>query len=325
MRVEQRPYARTRLRTPPSGCNSRRTIEAISTLLIVALAGSCGGSGQGTLQAPGAPPAKAALISTTTGTLYPAFNPAVTDYVFTASSGGNMQVVATAPIGTTVSVDNAPAKPGSFVQSVKLNSGQSLSIVVTTLGVSTTYFVRRLPAGFPTWTVTRSSTPQAEYYAITPDIPLTTGKIGTYLIIVDGYGVPIWWYHAAVQPRSALVLPNGNLAWMTPTGVVERSLGGALESGFGVDPSIGGSFDEHEAQRLANGDYVIIADVVRGPVDLTAYGGLASAIVIDNVIEEIAPNGSLVWHWSAMDHVSAAETYPLWWPQYIEGKSTADI
>lgn len=326
MLVEMRRNTRILPNARKSESNFRRTLAAISTLLIAALAGSCGGgSGNGSSQSPGAPPAKAAIFSTTTGTLFPAFNPANTDYVYTPASGGNMQVMVTAPFGTTVSVDNAAAKPGSFVQSVSLNAGQSMSIVVTKGGVSTTYYVRQFPVGFPTWTVTRTGTPQAEYYAITPDIPITTGKIATYAIIVDGYGVPIWWYNTTVQPRNVIVLSDGNLAWMTPTGVVERTLAGALVRSFGVNSSIGGSFDDHEAQQLANGDYVIIADVVKGPVNLTAEGGLASAMVIDNVIEEIAPNGSLVWSWSAMDHISAAETYPLWWPQYIEAQSTADV
>jgi len=317
MRVEQRRYAPIRVSIIPTVHNFRHTLLAISTILIIALASSCGGSGQGPVQSPGTANTAVALFSTTTGTLYPAFNPAVTDYTYVASSSGTMRLVVTATAGTTVSVDSAPAKPGRFVESVNFNFGQSVPIVVTTAGASSTYFVRQLPAGFPTWTVTRSGTPQAEYYAFTPDIPLTTGTVGTYAVIVDSYGVPIWWYHAAVQPRNVLILPNGNLAWMTPTGVEEHTLSGALVRSFGIDASIGGSFDLHEAQRLANGDYVIIADVTRGPVDLAVYGGLPSAMVVDNVIEEIAPNGSLVWHWSAMDHFSAAETYALWWPQYI--------
>src|SRR5579871_2157180 len=83
------------------------------------------------------------------------------------------------------------------------------------------------------------------------------------------------------------------------------------------DSADGALFDAHELQYLPNGDVITIADVLRGPADLSAYGGNAASAVIDNEIEEIAPDHSLVWRWSAMDHIPVSETDPSWWQQYL--------
>ena len=83
----------------------------------------------------------------------------------------------------------------------------------------------------------------------------------------------------------------------------ERRLDGSLVRTIQAPSAVGGNLQNHELQLLPNGDYLFIADVQRGPVDLSPYGGSATANITDNVIEEIAPDGSLVWSWSAMDHL----------------------
>ena len=208
------------------------------------------------------------LKITTSTAFFPTFDPNISDYVSATQAGSPLQVTVNAPPGTQVSVDGQPVRTLAFTTSVAITAGQSFSIVVTSPGISKTYFVRGLPTDFPTWTTERPGTPQAEYYAFTPDIAIANNGLAKhYLIIADGYGVPVWWYRGSGSARNALLLPNGNIAFTVSTGVEEHEFNGTL-CAVSPLPAIGGTFDLHELQRLANGDYIIIADVNRGPVDL---------------------------------------------------------
>lgn len=256
---------------------------------------------------------------------FPAFNPAITDYVLTPPSAVPLVVSVNAPQGTQVSVDGQPFRSLSFTAPVHIAAGQSFPIVVNASGSSNTYYVRGLPSDFPGWTTERPGTPQTEYFAIAPDIALvTTGPPKHYLIIADGYGVPIWWYRSSDEPRNAILLADGDIAFTTSTGAEEHRFDGTLVRSFGVTGLSGGTLDLHELQQLPNGDFVIMADVTRAPVNLSAEGGNPAGAIIDNVIQEIAPNGSLVWQWSTMDHIPVTEADAIWWGQNIANLPLAD-
>jgi hypothetical protein len=307
----------------PFTAYAKHVIAVLALVAAMGLLMSCG-SGTASQQETVAVPPTTTLKITTSTMFFPPFDPNISDYVATTQSGSPLQVSVNAPPGTQVSVDGYPFRTLAFTTQVKITPGQSFSIVVNSPGNSKTYSIRGLPTDFPAWTTERPGTPQAEYYIVAPDLPLGSGATRNYVIIVDGYGVPVWWYRSSDEPRSPILLPNGNIAWIGSTRAEEHKLNGALVRTFTPDSSIGGIFDPHELQMLPNGDFIFIADVQRGPVDLTAYGGVSNDIILDNVIEEIAPNGSLVWHWSAMDHIPVSETDPLWWPQYIKSLFPAD-
>jgi hypothetical protein len=264
------------------------------------------------------------LQVTTSPALSPAFDPGITDYVVPYKPGSPVQLVVDAPTSTRVSVASQTLGALRSTTQVNLTPGQSFSFVVNSPGSSKTYYVRCLPTDFPTWTTERPGTPQSEYYIIAPDLYLTAGASGSYAIITDNYGVPLWWYHSSGVPVDTTLLPNGNIAWVgNPTGE-EHKLDGSRVRTFTPATSPGGTLDVHELLLLPNGDYLFIADVQRKPVDLSPYGGSATATVVDNVIEEVTPNGALVWQWSAMDHIPVAETDPLWRTAVLVNESPAD-
>ncbi len=256
------------------------------------------------------------LQITMSPTLSPAFDPNISDYVVTSNANPRTLVSVKAPRSMKVSIDGQPFRNLAFTTSVSLNPGQSFSFVVNTLTSSKTYYVRCLPTDFPTWKTERPGTPLPEYFVIAPNLSFSAAS-RKYAIIADSYGVPIWWYKSANPPVDAKLLPDGNMGLISFGTGEERKLDGTLARTFTPDSSIGGSIDNHELLLLPNGDYIYIIDVNRGPVDLRPYGGPANANVVDNVIEEFAPNGSLVWHWSAMDHLAISETVSHWWSQYL--------
>jgi hypothetical protein len=274
--------------------------------------------------AAGAMPAPSPVVSasdlriTTSSPLTPAFDPNVFDYVISANAGTATQVTSAAANGVQVSIDGLPFHSQTFTAPVTLKPGQRFTIVITSPGTSNTYSVRCLPADFPSWTTERAGTPQAEYYVFSPNLSLTGATPSNYLVLVDGNGVPIWWHRAETTPLDAKVLPSGNIGWTgTTDGDIVR-LDGSLVRKFAPVNVPNGVLDGHELLELPNGDLVYITDLIRGPVDLSPFGGSSTGTVIDNIIQEVDRTGAVVWQWSAMDHIPISDMDPRWRPQYLE-------
>jgi len=80
-----------------------------------------------------------------------------------------------------------------------------------------------------------------------------------------------------------------------------RGLDGTLKGTGGGD-----SIDEHDLQRLPDGDDLAIAYVPRSGVDLRSIGGPSDATVLDGEIRELAPD--VVWRWNTKDHLAVSES-----------------
>jgi hypothetical protein len=250
--------------------------------------------------------------------LFPAFDPSVSDYV-TRCAGSPVTVSVAAPPSTTVSVDGDPAQSGVFTRDVQLSAGWKFTFSTTTGGQTSTFHVRCLPADFPAWTYSRPGTPAANFYIATPQGGTTpTGSpAGGYVAIFDGHGVPVWWQQAAAA--DAKLLPDGTLAWWTTTS------GGTSSPGYeihGLDGglvrtwrTVGVDTDVHDFELLANGDALMLAYPPRpGTIDLSPYGGPGTnATVLDAEIQEIAPDGHVVWSWNSKNHIPLSETGQRWW------------
>lgn len=248
------------------------------------------------------------LNITTTPALFPEFDPAITDYV-TRCTGSPVQVSVQAPITMTVVVNGGPASTGQFTVDVSKSTGQRFTLVVHTASQpDLTYSIRCLPTDFPTWTVSHAGTTQAEWY-----LTKTGQNAGTnYPAIFDNNGVPVWWG----AKRSFLftsLLPNNEL--------LDSATGGSLQGTAEhrrLDDTLvgtiagGNQIDLHDVLLLANGNYVVIRNYARAGMDFSSIGGPASATVVDQVVEEVQPDGIVVWSWDVADHLDVADTDPQW-------------
>jgi hypothetical protein len=260
-----------------------------------------------------ATPASAALSVTAEPALYPAFDPAVTDYVTRCTAGTPVDVSVSATAGTEANVDAQGRRAGDFTAKVHIVPGQAFRIVATTGAATATYYVRCLPGNFPPWTFQRTGQPQAEWYMVAPDIVLTpigfpAGISRTYVAIFDGNGVPVWWRDMGQFTTDFHLLPNGNLASMprdTPV-AEERRLDGSLVRSLSA---ASGTIDPHDFVLLPSGNYLVTTLRLVPGVDVC---GQTNVTITDNGIQELTPSGLLVWEWWAADHIPVSEAPSEW-------------
>src|SRR5689334_15927680 len=155
-----------------------------------------------------APSAIAQLITATPG-LKPGFDLGITDYTVPSAASSDVQVSVNAPAGVSVSIDGQPFNTFTFNATVSnLTAGQKFTIQVKTVSGTRSYYVRRTPSDFPTWTTDRPGAPQAEFYVFCPDIRTDFGALRNYVIVADNLGVPVWWYRTNYCPIDAKLLPG---------------------------------------------------------------------------------------------------------------------
>ena len=265
----------------------------------------------------GAPSAAAkpatSLQVSTQPSLFPTFDQSVSDYVVRCEPSKEVQV--SVKTQDRVSVDGGPLRRGSFTQTVGLSAGQSFDITATKVnGTTTMYFIRCLPSDFPAFTATRSGPTQAQWYVVTPGSgSAPPGVSPQYAAFFDKNGVPVWWMRSAGStiPVDAKLLPNGNVAWlhsMPSDGAEERRLDRSLVRTLDTVPS---GADAHDIQ-LSNGNYLMGRTFVRSGVDMSTCGGSTSRDLMDFELQELSPNGSLVWSWRASDHIPVSEVTARW-------------
>lgn len=252
------------------------------------------------------------LSITTNPALFPGFSTAVPDYVSRCNGSTPVEVSVSAPSGTTVTVEGTAPGTGTFTRSVTRQVGQDFTITVQSGSGTTTHHVRCLPGDFPGFTAQRTGRTQSEFYVTAP-----SGGIGgaSYPIVFDTNGVPVWW-----GPKSAnffaLLLPNGRPAWhVAPNKRME-------EYTFSHDfvrsySTVTENFDFHDLVVLPNGNHLVASVTPKSGVDLSSWGGPASATVLDHILEEVRPNGTVAWSWVTSDHIPVDETTPFWRQQEL--------
>ncbi|HET7571322.1 MAG TPA: arylsulfotransferase family protein [Gaiellaceae bacterium] len=257
------------------------------------------------------PPALVRLTSTPA--LYPAYDPAIHDYVVRCTAGTQVRFTAWAAAGTAPSIAGRRGRTAA----VPLKPGAAVTIAGRSAAGETDYHVRCLPEDFPQWTETRTAATKS-WYVLTPSLSLGQAR-SHYVAIFDGHGVPIWWYRTRRVPIDAKLLPGrtplvafASFPASTPEYQIRRLDGTFVRKVVSPD----GRIDDHELQRVGNGDFVYLVYQPRRHLDLTPYGGPADATVLEAHVEEVSPAGKLVWSWQSDDSVSLDESV-RWLPTII--------
>jgi hypothetical protein len=243
--------------------------------------------------------------------LFPAFDPDVSDYAIRCP-GDEMLVSGRAGDGTSVSIGGGPALSTDFSLTVPITPGQGLTITATRGPRVASHHVRCLPADFPGWDFQRFAQPDNDFYVVSPTRRLPPGA-QPYVVVFDDNGVPVWWYAAQTSLSDAKALSDGTIAYgrTNETAYELRRADGSLAR---TASFVGSPTDSHDMQEVGNGNLLVMSYKTRAePVDLTAYGGSATATVRDAAVQEIDEDGDVVWSWNSKDHLALDQTANSWW------------
>jgi hypothetical protein len=250
-------------------------------------------------------PAKVSIR--TTPPLNPGFSASVKDYTLRCGDG-SVRVHAEVPAGHTVSVDGGAPESGTLDMDVPLRAGQAFPIAVD----SATHHVRCAPGDLPSWRVERRGRPVSRFIAFAPTEREKPPRGAPYSVIADGNGVPLWWARATgATPLNTYVLPDSTVAWARLGGPFSQTYFDHVRlDGTELPPlnTVGEGADHHDLQVLPNGNRLMIAYRPREHVDLRRFGGPRDATVLDGEVQELRPDGKLVWSWSTKGRVKLSET-----------------
>jgi hypothetical protein len=250
-----------------------------------------------------APPAGQVSFSTAPG-LSRAFGPNLHDYVVRCKNqpvtlrGHTSQ-------GWEMRIGRHPFRRGNFTEVVALGAGQAFKVTVRRIASTQLhfYYVRCLPNNFPSFTFTRYGPVSPQYFSVNRGFSCGDACYG---IIFNNHGVPIWWDRT--RAWDTRVLPNGNILWFADRWTT-HSLNGALVRTLN---GVGMWADGHDLQLLENGHHLVGAYVNQQHVDTSPWGGSRDATVVNTELQEVGPQGELIWDWKSQDHIRRAETGRNW-------------
>lgn len=243
------------------------------------------------------------------------FDTSITDYAQVCDAAPTTVELSVRGLpGSTLSIDGATADLDTRVTS-NLGPDEAISVKIERDGEVAEYWWRCLPADFANYTFAVPGEPSDGWYLTSFGFAAAEG--GSFVVIMDHRGTPVWYKRTTAPVIDAKSFDGDTLAW---TELLGRAFGadpaGAYEV-HGLDGSltgevsaVGSPTDHHELLRRDNGNFLILTYRQRGPVDLTVLGaGFGAAEnVLDSVIQEVDPDGNLIWEWDSKDHVAIEET-----------------
>jgi hypothetical protein len=249
---------------------------------------------------------------TATPPLYPAYSPEISDYAVRCD-GNPVRMDVVAGPGNTVEVDDQGMAGGDFSTEVNLAANQAFTFARSAGRRQETHHVRCLPSDFPSWTFEKHAETRQQWYMVTPG--------DSYAVMFDGDGVPVWWFRDPTGPQDFKLLPDGSLAWATghpgfSDRYETRDFDGNLLTTI---RTVGNELDPHDLQLLPGGNFMAMTYRPRSEgTDLSGYGygGPTDGLVYDAELQELTPDGDLVWAWNSAEHVGLEES-GHWWNDYI--------
>jgi hypothetical protein len=256
--------------------------------------------------------------------LLPAYSASVPDY--TVRCGKPVAFRASVPGGQSVAVDGAAAASGEIRRDIALKPGQAFKFTVD----GATHNVRCVPGDFPRWRVQGRGIAEVQWLAFAPDERKVKPGGAPYSVIADRNGVPVWWMQPdGAFPVNTRLLADGTVTWARLGGPFSRTywdhvkLDGTALPPFRAAGTDGA--DHHDLTPLPNGNHLMIAYRPRRHVSLRRFGGPSDTTVLDGYVQELTPEGKLVWQWTTKGHVKLGETAIGRAALGFEGKTAYDL
>jgi hypothetical protein len=283
-------------------------------------------------------PVEIASLSVSGLTLQPAFSPSVYDYTLPCAAGSNAVTInMTAVPGGSVRLVAPVTTQASGSQSDPISLAENQAAVVEATdaqGNPVQYWIRCLPSDFPRIVVTghpAAGAPTPGWYV--------TSNLGfpSFATILDTNGTPVW-YRRASAGAAVDVTPvrRNTVAYMSTTA-----------AGYTTDPNgkfdvynletnqtaqvrtVGVPTDEHEFRVLPNGNIILLSYPFKSGVDLTGLQATPppgpNSTIADCEIQELDPQGNLVWKWDASDHIDPVTESTRAETATVNGQTVYDV
>lgn len=312
----------------------RWTVQVLVAGVLVLLSAVAVPDGVSTADAPATSDSAAFSITTDPG-LVPAFNPFVTNYAVRCV--GTTGYPSSAPtILTTTGSGKVNVGRTRFSNPVSLDLPLVANQSVTVTYGGTSYYIRCLPADFPSYSSSVTGPVQASGFSL--DLP-------PYAVVFDTEGVPVWWYRAtdpssstgapcpSLSPFDVKFLNGGTMAWWEGCdGTYQlRRLNGTLVRTLPIPVNF------HDLQVMPNGDYLAIQDesgyccVDLSSWSRASYSDLtdptvkqaptppahpSKASITDQRIIEFNDRGRILWSWDVAQHINIATADQNWHDDY---------
>lgn len=263
------------------------------------------------------------------GGLYPDFDPGQRRYVSRCGRGAAPIEVSGRGARVTA-MSAARSGPNHFAAP----PGEDFAIAVVDGGERRTYRVRCLPADFPRWRFESAGKPAPGLFVVSFR---ASPRARPWVIVFDHRGAPRWWYSPRTRVLWAQILRDGTVS-------LARSFG----DGYGLDPRMaheirslsgnlirivrtrGSVVDGHEFHELANGNVLVPTYAPAGGFDLRRFDrrrrkrAPGRAAVVFAEIQEIDPQGRVVWRWNSRGRIGLGET-GRWWRNVLSNPKRSGL
>jgi hypothetical protein len=314
-----------------------------SALLTIALVAACSrstpapaaGGDAGTVVVDAGTSFAASLV--TSLPLTPAFSPDIHDYYVQCAIGMTPLdvTVAAQPDATVAFLQPIATSPAaSQTESLQLVENQAVVVSASSGAETTEYWVRCLPHDFPQLSMVAHpdvGTPTPGYYLV-GDTESATGE-SSYAMVVDVHGVPVWYSPTlnGNQPVNVESLTPNTVSFVAYLYYTFANTSWKYEvhrldtNDVDLVQPVGEPLDVHELQLLPNGDYLVISDPITTGVDLTGLGTFGpNESMIGCDVQEVSPNGTVQWQWSAIDHFDPVMDTTFLETEAVAGASVVD-
>jgi outer membrane protein assembly factor BamB len=235
------------------------------------------------------------------------FSQSAMNYAISCPSPENSVTLNLTAAGGTIS---AEGQSGSTITTTELDIAPNQAIVVQApdpsnpTGATVQYWIRCLPGNFPQLQVSKPGNPAPGYYFY-GNLTVSANS-GWYEMALDQNGTPVW-YTSTIDAEDVTPLANDQIAANILSTFYVENLDTLTNQTVTVPT---GPTDGHEYLVEPNGDRMIIGVPVKTGVDLSALGDGTNQDIVDCDVQELDPQGNVVWSWTASQHVGINETMP---------------
>jgi Arylsulfotransferase (ASST)/Secretion system C-terminal sorting domain/Cep192 domain 4 len=195
----------------------------------------------------------------------------------------------------------AKEDPANFYRQTVLEFFESSEPVIQQQYFSLMEIKDTLPADFPNIIIDVYNNPSPGNFFFTPFTSTTFS--GTYLIIADNYGTPVFYRKMHTQTFDFKRQPNGFLTYFDAS----KAQFYVMDSSYNIIDSVstgnGYVTDPHDLLITRNNHYLLMSyDNQHVRMDTIIDGGNPNAIVTGLIIQELDQDKNVVFQWRSWDH-----------------------